>query len=66
MDLEVADNLIVLANKIVLGPFLKYAHDYWPRQANNRNIKNFFDFFILPKATGHQLLFYTFMCIKNT
>lgn len=50
MDLEVADNLIVLANKIVLGPFLKYAHDYWPRQANNRNIKNFFDFFYFTES----------------
>lgn len=49
MDLEVADNLIVLANKIVLGPFLKYAHDYWPRQANNRNIKHFFDFLFYQK-----------------
>lgn len=41
----VAANLICLANKIVLGPFLKYADDYWPRQANNRNIKKFFDFY---------------------
>lgn len=61
---KVAANLICLANKIVLGPFLKYADDYWPRQANNRNIKKFFDFYFTESHWTSASFLY--ILIENT